>query len=86
VSAGYTLVPHLSRRAEIYSFPNPWRPSNWGYRDQDTRDPHRVNWIVVDRRALGTEDAALLDAILTNGNFRLVLDRDDLIVARRVHG
>jgi uncharacterized membrane protein len=86
VSAGYTLVPHLSRRAEIYSFPNPWRPSNWGYRDQDTRDPHSVNWIVVDRRVLGAQDAALLDAILTNGSFRLVLDRDDLIVARRVHG
>lgn len=86
VSAGYTLVPQLSRRAEIYSFPNPWRASNWGSNDRDTRDPRRIDWIAVDRQAMGSADNALLDSILAGGEFRTVIDRDDLLVARRVHG
>ncbi len=86
VSAGYTIVPHVSRRPEVYTFPNPWRASNWGYRDEETRDPRRVDWIAVDRQAMGIEDKALLDSILANGNFEVVFRRDDVIVAHRVRG
>ena len=85
VSASYTLVPHLTHRAEIYSFPNPWRTANWGVPGSASRSPKRVDWIVIDRQILGSEQQ-LLDRILASGNFRVVLDRDDLIVARRVHG
>ncbi len=86
VSAGYTIVPHLSERDEIYTFPNPWRAANWGYRDEDTRDPRTVDWIAVDRQAVGLEDRALLDSILANGNFEVVFNRDDVLVAHRVRG
>lgn len=85
VSASYTLVPHLTHRAEIYSFPNPWRPANWGVPGSPSRSPKRVDWIVIDRQILGREQG-LLARILSRGNFKVVLDRDDLIVARRVHG
>jgi uncharacterized membrane protein len=85
VSASYTLVPHLTHRAEIYSFPNPWQPANWGVPGSPIRSPKRVDWIVVDRQVVG-RDQELLDRILANGNFKVVLDRDDLIVARRVRG
>ena len=30
VAATYNIVPHLSHREQIYTFPNPWFPLNWG--------------------------------------------------------
>ncbi|HUV09625.1 MAG TPA: DUF2079 domain-containing protein [Acidimicrobiia bacterium] len=88
VSAVYTMVPHLSRRAEIYSFPNPWRPSYYGVPGSPRRDPARVEWLVVDRQVLDTEASALLESVLSGraddgGRFRIVLDRADVLVARR---
>ena len=85
------MVPHLSQRAEIYSFPNPWRPTNWGVPGAAARSPERVEWLVIDRQVLDAEAAALLQSIL-NGRadrgprFRVVLDRADVLVARRVRG
>lgn len=84
VSAGYTLVPQLSHRVEIYQFPNPWRSSYWGVADSATPDPQRVNWIVVDRQAMGDDDTALVQSILDHGHFRIVFEADDLLVAHRV--
>jgi uncharacterized membrane protein len=83
VAAGYTFVPQLSGRESIYTFPNPWRASNWGYRDQDTHDPADVDWLAIDRLALGPEDRQLLAEILTNGRWRVVSDVDDVLVAKR---
>lgn len=85
VSAVYGLVPQLTHRPEIYSFPNPWRPRNWGVVGTPTRDPRRVDWLVLDRRVLSPDDVALLDSILASKKFRIVFERDDLLVARRVH-
>ena len=84
VSAVYTFVPHLSRREQIYSFPNPWRPSNWGFEDRDTRDPRTVDWLVVDRVALGDEDRMLLDRILASGSWDVVRDVDGVVLAKRI--
>ena len=84
VSATYTLVPQLSHRSEIYSFPNPWEPRNWGVPGSGTRSPARVQWIVMDRTVLGPADLALFDHILGAGRFRVVYDRDDMVVAKRV--
>jgi uncharacterized membrane protein len=83
VSAAYTFVPQLSRREKIYTFPNPWRASNWGYQDRDTDDPADVDWIAVDRASLGVEDQQLLEQILGNGSWRVVRERDDVLVAKR---
>jgi uncharacterized membrane protein len=85
VSAGYTLVPQLTHRAEIYSFPNPWQARNWGTSNlAPTRDPARVQWIVVDQTVLGPPDRVLLHRVLAQGPFRVVLRRDGMLVARRV--
>ena len=85
MSAVYGLVPQLSHRAEIYTFPNPWRSSNWGVEGSPTRDPRRVDWLVIDRTVVtAPADIALLQSILDNGNFRIVFDRDELLVARRI--
>ncbi len=84
VSATYNLVPHLSQRPEIYSFPNPWVSRNFGIDGKPTRSPARVEWLVVDRLVLGAADRALLDRILTQGRFEVVADADDYVLARRV--
>jgi hypothetical protein len=84
VSAGGTLVPQLSERAEIYSFPNPWRRRDWGVAGSATRSPRRVEWLVVDRAALSSLELSVLDSVLNSGEFRVVLDRDAVVVARRV--
>jgi uncharacterized membrane protein len=86
VSASYTLVPHLSHRAEIYSFPNPWRSVNWGIEGSATRDPSTVDWIVLDRQTMGPDVRSLFRSLVDRGTFRIVSDRDDLIVARRASG
>jgi uncharacterized membrane protein len=85
VSATYTLVPQLSHRAEIYSFPNPWEARNWGVRNSSPRNPSRVQWIVMDRTVLGEPDRVLFEQILKSGKFRVVYDNAGMVVARRVH-
>lgn len=82
VSTSYTFVPQLSRRAEIYSFPNPWKPANWGTPDSETRDPARVEWLVLDCAPMTPEDKAFVTAIVQDG-FEVVSIRDDVLVARR---
>lgn len=88
VSAAYTLVPHLSRRAEIFSFPNPWQRSNYGVPGSPARDASRIEWLVIDRHTLDAGGIALLNRILAGraddgGRFAIVQDRDGLLVARR---
>jgi uncharacterized membrane protein len=83
-SAIYNLLPHLAHRDEIYDFPVPWRNVNWGVDGEHLADPADVRWIVVDRREMSSDDAQLLDR-LTAHQFRIVFDRDDIVVAKRVH-
>jgi uncharacterized membrane protein len=83
-SAIYNLLPHLAHRDEIYDFPVPWRNVNWGVDGEHLADPAAVQWIVVDRREMSTEDLTLLDRLLRH-QFRVVMDRDEMVVAKRVH-
>jgi uncharacterized membrane protein len=83
VSAVFTFVPQLSDRERIYTFPNPWRPSNWGYRDQDTHDPRDVDWLVIDRLALGVADRLVLDQVLSVEDWKIVQDDENILVAHR---
>ena len=55
VAATYYIVPHLSHRDQIYTFPNPWIPANWGVAGVAPHDPDsdhmpaEVEWVVIDR-------------------------------------
>jgi uncharacterized membrane protein len=84
VSATYTFVPHLSDRAEIYQYPNPFRNSYWGVPGTPTRSPSRIDWVITDQATMGPEDMATFDALITGGDFKVVFDRDGVVVARRV--
>jgi hypothetical protein len=43
-----------------------------------------VQWLAVDRREMSTQDLGLLEKLLAH-QFRVVFDRDDIVVAKRVH-
>jgi uncharacterized membrane protein len=82
VSASYRLVPHMTHRRGIYSFPNPWIPTNYGQPSAPGPSPEVVRWLVVDRLSLGARDRALLDRLLTS-DFRVVSARQGIVVAAR---
>ena len=92
VSATYNLVPHLSHREQIYTFPNPWFPLNWGVAGVAPHDPDHdhvpaeVDWIVVDRTTHvpdGREEQ-LINSLIDSGEFVVVSDESGILVARRV--
>ena len=91
VSATYNIVPHLSHREQIYTFPNPWYPLNWGVAGAAPHDPDHdhvpaeIDWIVVDRTTHvpdGREEV-LIDELLASGEFEVVSDEAGILVAER---
>lgn len=83
VSASYNLVPQLSERAEIYSFPNPWESRNFGIDGRPRRSPRVIDWIVLDEAVTSAEDKGRFDRLVADGTFTKVFERDDFVVARR---
>jgi uncharacterized membrane protein len=83
LSAIYYFVPQLDHRAKIYEFPVPWKPVNWGVNGENLDNPAGVQWLLLDRQLLGTEDKALL-AHLLGGEFAVRFDHNDILAAERV--
>lgn len=83
VSATYNLVAHLSQRREIYEFPNPFRPVNWGVEGEDFPGPTAADWLVLDRLAMDAEDRDMIEQLLADGVYERAFDRDQVLVARR---
>jgi hypothetical protein len=87
VTATYTIVPHLSRREQIYDWPNPWVESYWGVDDgYRLPTPEAIDWVVVDRNHVSSEYEPVLDEITSGGDFEVVLDDSGVVVARRIAG
>ena len=86
VSASYQLVPALTHRPEIYTFPNPWRPLNWAVHGEGQRDPDRIDVLAIDLAVLGPEDRALVHCLVDQGVFRETFAQQDVLVAERVPG
>jgi hypothetical protein len=88
VSANAVFVPHLAHRPEIYTFPNPWRSSNFGPGSKPGhRSPDRVRWMLIDRAQLTGDDATLFTSILEGHEFRVVARADpDLYLLERTSG
>jgi uncharacterized membrane protein len=92
VAASYYIVPHLSQREQIYTFPNPWIASNWGVGGVAPEDPGHehvpaeVEWLVVDTttHGAGSREEQLMDRLLDGGEFTVVADEGGVVVARRV--
>ena len=83
VSADYLTVSHLTHRQIAYSFPNPWRNSNYGVTDAAHGDPAKVQYLVVNTTILGN-DQQLFDNIRASGEFRTVYNSGTEWVLERV--
>jgi hypothetical protein len=83
VAASYNLVSRLTHRRHVYLFPNPWQPLNWGVMGENPHDPATVEWIVVDRYAIGQEDWALVAHIMRQDDWSILIDQDGILVAQR---
>jgi len=85
VAASWNIVTHFTHRPTIYEFPNPWLSSNYGPTGNEVGDPTTVDWVVVERSALGPKDRELLGRLVSpGGGFLVVQDEAGVTVARRV--
>jgi uncharacterized membrane protein len=83
VSADYLTVSHLTHRQIAYSFPNPWRNSNFGVKDSAHGYPAKVQWLVVNTSILGN-DTALFQSILDSGEFAVRYHEGNEYLLQRV--
>jgi hypothetical protein len=83
VAATYNLVPHLTHRTRIYEFPNPWVITNWGVRGERPPDERAVDYLVVDTSLNGASERLFQQLVGPGGKFRVVYDRDGIVVAQR---
>ena len=87
VSATYNVVPHLSHRDQIYTWPNPWSRSYYGTSaTEPPESPAGIQYVV-----LGTSsDTSLADQLLLQrltkpgGPFRIILQQNQALLAKRV--
>ncbi len=85
VAATWNVVTHFTHRPIVYEFPNPWVSSNYGPSGNEVGDPTGVDWLVVERGAVGDEELGLLARLLgPAGGFEVVFDEEGVTVARRV--
>lgn len=83
VSASYQFVPHLSHRDEIYDWPNPFVPTNWGNGPgADIDEGLGADVLVLDVTRFAEKDHELLDDLLEE-DFEIISDDSGIIVARR---
>ncbi|HEY5026000.1 MAG TPA: DUF2079 domain-containing protein [Acidimicrobiales bacterium] len=86
VSATYNVVPHLAHRDQIYTFPNPWVRSYYG--TSDTEPPESttaVQYLVLETNGESVANQLLVRRLTKPGGpFRIVLDQNQAILARRV--
>jgi uncharacterized membrane protein len=85
VAASYMIVPHLTRRPEIYTFPNPWITENWAISDNDPRSPDRVDWLVIDEGSSSGDKrvGALVESLRSGPCWETKLDKDKVLVLHR---
>ncbi len=84
VSAQANTTPHLANRTEIYEFPNPFRPSNWG-RDDAPVAPEvaaRVKYVVVDPRSFGNDDLKTYLELRKDPSWEVVYNQGVVLLKR----
>lgn len=83
VTATYYIVPHLTQRKRIYEFPNPFVTANWGVNGENPGNPKEVQYLVLDTTLNGDKRALYEQLTGTGGPFKILFDKDGIVVARR---
>ncbi len=81
----YYLTPHLTHRYEAYTFPNPFRPANWGVNGENPRNAGRVDYVIVNDLFLGGSDKEVYEKqVVGSGEFAEVFRKGNVVVWKRV--
>jgi uncharacterized membrane protein len=86
VTAHYLLVPHLTHREGVYSFPNPWRRVFYGVKGTPRPDPARVEYLAMDLNLLSPGPDLDLWNCVTSGGFEPVYEQAGIVVYHRTPG
>ncbi len=83
------MTPHLTHRYEAYTFPNPWKNSNWGVGGETLRDARRIDYVLVHEGLFSAEDRTLYDSVIVNSGdfelrFRPAASAPQIVVWRRI--
>ena len=84
VASHYLLVPHLTHREQVYTFPNPWTNSYYGISPTDLGDATKVDWIVVLKGGLNEAAQKTLDDLLASGEFGDAQEVNNVVSYRRL--
>jgi uncharacterized membrane protein len=85
VTAQYLLVPHLTHRETVYSFPNPWRRVFYGVKGTPLPDPAGVEYLAMDLDALAPgPDLDLWNCVVAS--FDPIYEQAGIVVHRRTPG
>jgi uncharacterized membrane protein len=82
-SVHYNFAPHMTHRKQIYEWPVPWLPFNWGVREENQHDPADVQWLLVDRLQMSDTDRPILARLLADGEFVIRYEERSIVVAQR---
>lgn len=84
ISAQANTVSHIADRREVYEFPNPFRPSNWGRNDTpvapEVRD--RVKYVLIDPASLGPRDKQDYDTLRSDPTWRVFYENRVVLLKR----
>jgi hypothetical protein len=87
VSANDFLVPHLSERPQVYTFPNPWHSSYYGPGGKNLKgNEAAVEYMIVKIDQFNDANRVFFDQIRSSGEFETIYDRDPIYVLHRKPG
>lgn len=69
ISVHYLLVPHMSQREVVYSFPNPWIRANFLSTPDRYVPLGEVKWIVMITDQIDEQSKTLIDGLVKSGEF-----------------
>jgi uncharacterized membrane protein len=82
VAADYSMVPHLSNRRRIYTFPNPWASLNWGVRGENPDSTEGITWIIIDRKKVSNVHLQVFDTLIADGTYTIMMNVQNIQVAK----
>ena len=85
ITATFSLLPHLAHRRLVFDWPNPFVQAYWGNNGENPADPAVLQYMVLDRNHIGEKEQPMVSELIKpGGEFEVLLDRDQVLVARRV--
>jgi uncharacterized membrane protein len=85
LTATFALLPHLAHRRLVFDWPNPFVQAYWGNNGENPANAAVLEYLVLDRNHIGEKEQPMVSELTKpGGEFEVLLDRDQVLVAKRV--